>query len=189
MKPLFRKAEWNIWVRSTLILGLVKRNYNEDKVTSRVVNCSVRVLLLPFWWHHSKIHSKLLFYIALMSWAVREQFRIHSFRSFSSTATSSALSECRTVPERPSWIEKHSSRNAKRTRNIPSYSPSPPQMKRSKFTCIFQTWNMNFYILIQDFSMNISNSFQLWKIFWSSLFTEIYCIAAGIGNFMCISNG
>ena len=49
MNPSFKRTKCSNMVKMTLSKGLNKRNYNLDKMTSKVNICSVRFLSLPVW--------------------------------------------------------------------------------------------------------------------------------------------
>ena len=95
-------------------------------------------------------------YDAVPFWPITEQLRIHSFHSFSSTATSTATSEYGAIPERPVELTDRAGEmgNELRTPLVPGEFPS--QMKRSKLTCLL--------IFISVSPMFFPNTFQTWKI-------------------------
>ena len=113
----------------------------------------------------------------------------HLFLLISSTSTSSATSEYGTVAERLSRNEEQSSRNEERSRNTPSSSQIPPQKEHSKLTCAFKLVLLNFITLGLCYFMNFSNIFQLWKIPLIFVYTNIYCVGAGLSTSMSISDG
>ena len=114
-----------------LVQTQLQRGQSEFKSECLFLTCSiatnmVKSLIITF---------QLLYYNAVPFWPTTEQFRIQSFHSFSSTATSSATSEYGTVPEWPSRNEDRRSGNEERTRRTSSSSPVLPQAKRCKLKC------------------------------------------------------
>ena len=70
------------------------------------------------------------------------------FIDFSTTTTISATSENGTIPERIGESEEPNSRNEEQTGKNLGSTQNCEQMKRSKVTWNFKTWNLDFYYFI-----------------------------------------
>ena len=132
MNPLFQELSSVIKVELTLSISLFKTQLqiiqSDFKSEYLFRTCSVDTYLVT----SLKISFRLLSYYVVPFWPTMEQFRIYSFHSFRSTATSNATSEYVTVPERLSKNEEQNSRKKERTSKTLSSSPNTLQTKRSK---------------------------------------------------------
>ena len=110
-----------------------------------------------------KNYSNLLCYYVVPFWPIMEQFCSHSFPSFSRTATCTATSEYKTVPERPSRNDGPNIRNEERTTNTYSSWPFSTSSTVSWHVLLnMEYWNLskNFFF----YAMNFLKNFQFRNI-------------------------
>ena len=135
MNPPFQELIAVIKVKLTLSISLFKmqlqarQSHFKSEYLFRTFSVATNLVTSP------KSSFRLLRYYAVPFWPTTEQFS--HFQSYCSAVTSSATSEYRTVPERPSRNEEQSSIDEERTRNTPSSGPNIIQIKRSKITWTF----------------------------------------------------